>query len=214
MGIHRDASYAEIKRAFRQRSVELHPDKNPSLTATEEFNKLRLAFDVRDVWSGVDNMEKCTDVVCVTRWSYQVLGDAHRRPLYDLFGESAIDKDVLSMQIEALVGSLTFYAIWAVLTYVLTLSEAAREARAWSLAAGILFFMLELNFIYGGARLPPFFFPMMTINDFVTMMHSAFPLLLNGCRAIGEYFHHDLARENFALSVELLKSNQVRYAMD
>ena len=47
MGINRDASSAEIKRAFRQRSVELHPDKDPSLTATEEFNKLRVAFDVR-----------------------------------------------------------------------------------------------------------------------------------------------------------------------
>uniref|UniRef100_M4BBU8 J domain-containing protein n=1 Tax=Hyaloperonospora arabidopsidis (strain Emoy2) TaxID=559515 RepID=M4BBU8_HYAAE len=182
VGINRDASSAEIKRAFRQRSVELHPDKNPSLTATEEFNKLRVAFDV--------------------------LGDAHKRPLYDLFGQNAIEKDVWSVQVEAVVGSLTFYAIWALLTFVLTLSEAAQEARAWSLAAGILFFLVEINFIYGGARLPPYFFPMMTMHDFVMIMHSAFPLLLNGCRAIGEYFYHDLTRENFALSVELLKSNQ------
>ncbi|ETI43290.1 hypothetical protein F441_11655 [Phytophthora nicotianae CJ01A1] len=182
MDVDRDASYADIKRAFRQRSVELHPDKNPSPTASEEFNRLRLAFDV--------------------------LGDANKRPLYDLFGESAVDKDLWSLQIETLVGSLTFYAIWAVLTFILTLSEQAREARAWSLAAGVLCFVLELNFIYGGGRLPPYFFPTMTVHDFIAIMHSAFPPFLNGCRAIGEYFHHDLARENFALSVELLKSNQ------
>lgn len=47
VGVDRDASFADIKRAFRQRSVEIHPDKNPSPTATEEFNRLRLAFDVR-----------------------------------------------------------------------------------------------------------------------------------------------------------------------
>ncbi|CAH0473826.1 unnamed protein product [Peronospora belbahrii] len=182
MAVDRDASYAEIKRAFRQRSVELHPDKNASPSAMEEFNRLRLAFDI--------------------------LGDANKRPLYDLFGETAVEKDMWSMQIEALVGSLTYYAIWAVLTFIMTLSETAREARAWSLAAGVLCFILELNFIYGGARLPPYFFPMMTIHDFVEIMHMAFPLFMNGCRAIGGYFHRDLARENLTLSIELLRSNQ------
>ncbi|KAI9908217.1 hypothetical protein PsorP6_004174 [Peronosclerospora sorghi] len=119
-----------------------------------------------------------------------------------------MNKDMWSMQIEALVGSLTFYAILAVLMFVLTLSEKAREARAWSPAAGVLCFILELNFIYGGARLPSFIFPTMTIHEFVAVMHSVFPPFLNGCRAIGGYFHDDLARENFALIIELLKSNQ------
>ncbi|KAI9914013.1 hypothetical protein PsorP6_006520 [Peronosclerospora sorghi] len=162
IGVTRDSSSADIKRAFRQRSVELHPDENKSPTATEESNRLRLAFDI--------------------------IGDVNKRPLYDLFGENAMNKDLWSMQIEALVGSLTFYAIWTVLTFVLTLSEKAQEARAWSLASGVLCFILELNFIY--------------------VMHSVFPPFLNGCRAIGGYFHDDLARENFALSIELLKSNQ------
>ncbi|OWZ22960.1 hypothetical protein PHMEG_0002231 [Phytophthora megakarya] len=182
VGVDRDASYADIKRAFRQRSVELHPDKNPSPTATEEFNRLRLAFDT--------------------------LGDGHKRPLYDLFGEGAVEKDLWSMQIETVVGSMTFYAIWAVLTFVLTISDQAKEARAWSFAGGVLCFVLELNFVYGGAKLPSYFFPMMTTHDFVNMMHSAFPPFLNGCRAIGGYFHHDFARENYVLGVELLKSNQ------
>ncbi|KAF1777256.1 DnaJ domain [Phytophthora cactorum] len=204
VGVDRDSSYADIKRAFRQRSVELHPDKNRSPTASEEFNRLRLAFDVSFI--AVLPLVDGTDV----HGLLQILGDANKRPLYDLFGESAVDKDLWSLQIETLVGSLTFYAIWAVLTFILTLSEQAREARAWSLAAGVLCFVMELNFIYGGGRLPPYLFPTMTVHEFVTIMHSAFPPFLNGCRAIGGYFHHDLARENFALSVELLKSNQVR----
>lgn len=182
IGVDRDASYADIKRAFRQRSVELHPDKNPSPSAVEEFNRLRLAFDI--------------------------LGDGHKRPLYDLFGEDAVEKDLWSLQIETLAGSLTYYAIWAVLTFILTLSDKAQVARAWSLAAGIMCFVVELNFYYGRGRLPSFFFPMMTVHDFIAIIHSIFPPFLNGCRALGEYFHNDLARKNFELGLELLKSNQ------
>ncbi|RLN94132.1 hypothetical protein BBJ28_00022155 [Nothophytophthora sp. Chile5] len=189
MGVGRDSAYSDIKRAFRSRSVDLHPDKNPSPTATEDFNRLRLAFDVRPA--------------CV-------LGDASKRAVYDLFGEAAGEKELAVVQVEALIGALSYYAVWAVLTFVLTLSEAARDARAWSLAGGVLFFVLELNLIYGGAHLPTQFFPMMTVHEFTKVMRSAFPPFVNGCRAIGGYFYHDLARENFALGVELLKSNQVR----
>ncbi|CEG41860.1 Molecular chaperone (DnaJ superfamily) [Plasmopara halstedii] len=182
VGVNRDASYADIKRAFRQRSVELHPDKNPSPSAVEEFNRLRLAFDI--------------------------LGDAHKRPLYDLFGENAVEKDLWSLQIETLAGSLTYYALWAVITFITTLSDKARLARSWSLAACVVCFIMELNFYYGGGRLTPSLFPMMTVHDFIAMMHSLFPPFLNGCRAIGEYFHTDLAQKNFELGLELLKSNQ------
>lgn len=182
VGVDRDASYADIKRAFRVRSVELHPDKNPSATATEDFNRLRLAFDV--------------------------LGDGNKRPLYDRFGEDAVEKDLAAVQLEAVVGSLTYYAIWAVLTFVLTMDEKARTARAWSLAGGILCVICEMNLVFGGGQLPSYVFPRMTIHDFTIVLHSALPPFLNGCRAVGGYFHHDLARENFALSVELLKSNQ------
>jgi hypothetical protein len=47
MAAPRDASFSEIKKAFRMRSIDLHPDKNPSPTAVADFNRLRLAFDVR-----------------------------------------------------------------------------------------------------------------------------------------------------------------------
>lgn len=49
IGAPRDAGFAEIKRAFRTRSIDLHPDKNPSPTAVEDFNRLRLALDVRSM---------------------------------------------------------------------------------------------------------------------------------------------------------------------
>ena len=40
LGVSRDASEAEIKKAFRHRARELHPDVNKSANAEEEFKEL------------------------------------------------------------------------------------------------------------------------------------------------------------------------------
>lgn len=57
--VDRDASLQDIKRMYKRRSVELHPDRNPSPSAAEEFNTLRQAYDVSTtdsmgVFMGVD----------------------------------------------------------------------------------------------------------------------------------------------------------------
>ncbi len=45
LGVSRDASEAEIKKAFRHRARELHPDVNKSANAEEEFKELNEAYD-------------------------------------------------------------------------------------------------------------------------------------------------------------------------
>jgi DnaJ homolog subfamily C member 17 len=40
------ATDAEIRRAYRKQSLILHPDKNKSPTAAQDFHRLKLAFDV------------------------------------------------------------------------------------------------------------------------------------------------------------------------
>ncbi|DBA03204.1 TPA: hypothetical protein N0F65_003924 [Lagenidium giganteum] len=182
IGVPRDSSLSDIKKAYRTRSVDLHPDKNTAPDAVEQFNRLRLAFDV--------------------------LGDADKRSLYDLFGEDAVAKERVVLQVETIIGTLSFYAVWAVTTYILTLSEAARDARAWSYAGEILFLVLEVNLKFSGAHLPPNLFPYMTIHEFTKIVRMAFPPFMNGCRAIGGYFYRNIAQENFKISIELLKSNQ------
>ena len=47
LGVHRNASEAEIKRAFRRLAVQYHPDKNPGDKASEEkFKEISHAYEV------------------------------------------------------------------------------------------------------------------------------------------------------------------------
>ena len=46
LGVSRDATEAEIKKAFRKRARELHPDVNKAPDAEDQFKELNEAYDV------------------------------------------------------------------------------------------------------------------------------------------------------------------------
>jgi len=62
IGVKRDASEAEIKRAYRALALKYHPDKNPSSEAVDRFKEINEA--------------------------YEVLGDPNKRRKYDQLGSS------------------------------------------------------------------------------------------------------------------------------
>src|SRR5207248_8688368 len=64
LGIGRNATDDEIKRAYRQKARELHPDTNPDPAAEEQFKKITLA--------------------------YEILRDPERRQRYDTFGPEGL----------------------------------------------------------------------------------------------------------------------------
>ncbi len=65
LGVKRDASKAEVKKAFRKLTQQFHPDKNPGdKKAEERFKEVSTA--------------------------YEVLGDEDKRKLYDEFGEMSL----------------------------------------------------------------------------------------------------------------------------
>ncbi len=65
LGVHRNASETEIKKAFRKVAVQHHPDKNPGDKAAEE--KFKEASE-----------------------AYEVLSDAQKRAQYDQFGHAGV----------------------------------------------------------------------------------------------------------------------------
>jgi DnaJ-class molecular chaperone len=64
LGISRDATVKEIKKAYRQKSLEFHPDKNKEEGAAEKFAEIARA--------------------------YEVLSDEEKRKIYDRHGEEGI----------------------------------------------------------------------------------------------------------------------------
>lgn len=61
LGVRRDASQDEIKKAFRRLARELHPDVNPDPKTQERFKEINAA--------------------------YEVLSDAQKKQVYDLGGD-------------------------------------------------------------------------------------------------------------------------------
>lgn len=66
LGVSRDATKEEIKRAYRKLALKYHPDKNPSKEAEERFKEISEA--------------------------YAVLSDDEKRRQYDMFGHAGIDQ--------------------------------------------------------------------------------------------------------------------------
>ena len=66
LGVSRDATKEEIKRAYRKLALKYHPDRNPSKDAEEKFKEISEA--------------------------YAVLSDDEKRRQYDMFGHEGIDQ--------------------------------------------------------------------------------------------------------------------------
>ena len=65
LDVHRNASEAEIKKAYRKQAVQHHPDKNPGNKAAE------------------DTFKEVTE-------AYEILSDAQKRAQYDQFGHAGV----------------------------------------------------------------------------------------------------------------------------
>ena len=66
LGISKSASEAEIKKAYRKKAIEFHPDKNPGNKEAEE------------------NFKAAAE-------AYEVLSDPQKKAKYDQYGHQAFD---------------------------------------------------------------------------------------------------------------------------
>ncbi|OII72105.1 DnaJ domain-containing protein [Cryptosporidium ubiquitum] len=72
LGVKRDASDTEIKKAYRQKSLKYHPDRNSSPDASEKFKEIATA--------------------------YEALSDSEKRDIYDKYGEDGLKQHLEGSQ--------------------------------------------------------------------------------------------------------------------
>ncbi|CAJ1950774.1 unnamed protein product [Cylindrotheca closterium] len=183
LGVTRDSNPLEIKRAYRKLSVQLHPDKNDSPDAADQFDKVKQAYDV--------------------------LMDLELREVYNKFGNEGIQQNKRYSETQFLMEAGIFYVSWGVMTFFLTMGKKSGQARDWTLTGLILMLVVEVVVMTSVTNpLPSSIFPTLTEADLVRVLHSLFPAFMNGCRSMGAYLYVDLDAQLRQLLLALQEQNQ------
>lgn len=179
LGVTRDSNPLEIKRVYRKLSLQIHPDKNPSPNASDEFEAIKQAYDV--------------------------LMDMERREVYNKFGEDGVLLDKRFDESQFFMELGVFYITWGMLAYVLTLGKKCGDARQWTFTGLIVMLVVEISVITNQSNpLPSSIFPTWTEYELVWLLHSLFPAFMNGCRSLGSYLYVDVDSQtkNLLLSLQ------------
>ncbi len=183
LGVTRDSNPLEIKRAYRKLSVALHPDKNPSPTASDEFDAVKQAYDV--------------------------LMDMEFREVYNKFGSDGINSNKRFDESQFFMELGIFYLTWGMMAYVLTLGKKSGDARQWTFTGLIIMLVIEISIMTSQTNpLPSSIFPTWTEYEAVWLLHSLFPAFMNGCRSLGSYLYVDLDKQTRQLLLALQEQNK------
>jgi curved DNA-binding protein CbpA len=183
LGVTRESNPLEIKRSYRKLSVTLHPDKNPSPTATEEFDAVKKGYDI--------------------------LMDMEFREVYNKFGQEGIDSNKRFDESQFFMELGIFYLTWGMLAYVLTLGKKSGDARQWTFTGLIIMLVVEIYIMTSQTNpLPSELFPTWTEHECVWLLHTLFPAFMNGCRSLGSYLYVDLDQQARNLLLALKSQNE------
>lgn len=182
LDVTRGSSAVDIKRAYKRMSLELHPDKNPSPTAIDDFAALKNGYDV--------------------------LMDMETREIYNRFGEDKVKSKLVIDEYRVLLEVAIFYVAWGIMTYMLTLGKQSSNARQWAFTGMIAMLVVEVMLLLKELTLPDWFLPQMTEHELVMLGHNLFPAYLNGCRCIGAYLFVDLDEHARRLLLALHEQNK------
>lgn len=183
LGVSRNSNPLEIKRAYKKLSLALHPDKNPSPDAAEEFHNVKTA--------------------------YETLMDMEFREVYNKFGDAGIKANKRFDETQFLIEVGVYYLTWGVMAYVLTLGKRSGDARQWVFTGLIVMLVVEMAVMMSqGNPLPSSIFPQTTEYELVWLLHALFPAFMNGCRSMGSYLFVDLDAQTRQLLLALQEQNK------
>jgi hypothetical protein len=167
LDVTRDSNPLDIKRAYKRLGLQLHPDKNPSPDAADQFDRIKQAYDV--------------------------LMDLELREVYNKFGKEGIAQNKRYSETQFLIEVAIFYVSWAVMAFLLTMGKKSGSARDWTFTGLIVMLVVEVVVMTSQTNpIPSWLFPTMTENDLVRIMHSLFPAFMNGCRSLGAFLYVDV----------------------
>ena len=183
LGVTRDDNPLAIKRAYKKLSLQLHPDKNPSPDASDQFDRVKQAYDV--------------------------LMDMELREVYNKFGKEGVDNNKRYNETQFLLEVGVFYVSWAVMAFLLTMGKNSGEARNWTFTGLVVMLVLEVVLMTSQSNpIPSWLFPRLTESEAVKIMHSLFPAFMNGCRSLGAFLFIDLDAQMRQLLVALQEQNK------
>ena len=177
----RHTSPGELKRLYKKRMLETHPDKNKSPTAVEDFRRAKLANEV--------------------------LSHPEMRDIYDRLGEQGLrvfaggeagvgagagadsirSVDVSYVVTQVLMGAASSLAM----AFVMTLSEPSGEAFSHCVLCLLALLLLDLVYVVGGRPLPAMLLPTWSPHDVLSTLHRLFPAVMHACRCICSALHED-----------------------
>lgn len=183
LGVTRSSNPLEIKRAYKKLSLQLHPDKNPSPDATEQFDRVKQAYDV--------------------------LMDMELREVYNKFGAIGIKQNKRFDETHFLLELAIFYVSYGMVAFMLTLGKRNAEARNWTFTGLLCMMVLEVAIMTSQTNpIPEWLFPTMTEYDAVWLMHNLYPPFMNGCRSLGMYLYVDFDGQTRQLLLALQEQNK------
>lgn len=183
LGVTRESNPLDIKRAYKKLSLQLHPDKNPSPDASDQFDRVKQAYDV--------------------------LMDLEFREVYNKFGKEGIDANKRFNENQFLMEVAVFYVSWAVMAFLLTMGKKSGSAREWVFTGLIVMLVVEVVVMTSQSNpIPTWIFPTLTEADLVRIMHSLFPAFMNGCRSMGAYLFVDMDLQLRQLLLALQEQNK------
>jgi len=180
-----NSSPADIKKAYRQKSLELHPDKNPNDPLAN------------------DKMAYLTKI-------YEVLTDSAKKNMYDRQGEAALNRKPSegSVESEVIISMATFYVVWSVLTFLLTMGKESSKGRNIAFTGLVLLLILECNMTFGSYDFAVFLFSKTTIFEKVGALHRFYPAILNCARVYSVHTFFDFEQQTHEMLRDVLDSTR------